>query len=112
MRILLMTTLACHCERSEAISCRVHTPVEIASSPSAPRNDSGKICSIIRGAAVDVDRLAGDETAVLGDEEQAGGGDLVDVALAAERDALGVGRPVAVPFGVVAACVDAAGRDD
>src|SRR5579884_84580 len=68
--------------------------------------------SIVRGAAVDVDGLAGDEAAVLADEEQAGGGDLLDGALAAERDAGGVGDAAVVPLRVVAPCVDAAGRDD
>jgi hypothetical protein len=40
-------------------------------------------------AAIDVNRLAGDEPAILADQEQAGGGDLVDDALPAERDADG-----------------------
>src|SRR4029079_19580155 len=66
---------------------------------------------IIRGAAVDVDRLAGDEAAVVADQEQAGGGDLVDMPLPRERDAAGVRLVVAVPFGIVAPRVDAAGRD-
>src|ERR1700675_2095002 len=75
-------------------------------------DDQGSSGSVIRGAAVDVDRLAGDEAAAVADEKQAGGGDLVDVTLAAERDAGAVRRPVAVPFRVVAPCVDAARRDD
>src|SRR5881398_2528013 len=40
--------------------------------------------SVIAGAAIDVDRLAGDEAAILADQEQAGGGDLVDMPLASQ----------------------------
>src|ERR1700689_211702 len=67
---------------------------------------------IIPGAAIDVNGLAGDEAAVLADEEEAGGGDLVDLALTPDRDACRVGRAAGVPFGIVAPCVDAARRDD
>jgi hypothetical protein len=42
----------------------------------------GRFPLVIRGAAVDVDRLAGDEAAIVADQEEAGGGDLVDLALA------------------------------
>src|SRR5262245_61047575 len=59
-----------------------------------------------------MDRLAGDEAAVVADQEEAGGGDLVDVALASERDATRVRDVAAVPLGVGAAGVDAAWRDD
>src|SRR5205823_1093852 len=39
----------CPCERSEAISCsRVHHHVEIASSPTAPRNDNSLYCTVDR----------------------------------------------------------------
>lgn len=38
-------------------------------------------------AAIDVDRLSGDEAGILTDEEQAGRGNLVDVALPADQDA-------------------------
>jgi len=41
---------------------------------------------VVAGAAVDVDRLAGDEAAAVADQKQAGGGDFVDVALTTERD--------------------------
>jgi NAD(P)-dependent dehydrogenase (short-subunit alcohol dehydrogenase family) len=68
--------------------------------------------SIKAGAAVDMDRLAGDEAAVVADQKQAGGGDFVDMPLAAERDAGGTGYPPAIPFGVVPTGIDAARRDD
>jgi hypothetical protein len=48
-------------------------------------------------AAIDVNRLAGDEPAILADQEQAGGGDLVDGALPAERDADGVRQAAVIP---------------
>src|SRR4029077_2039903 len=63
-------------------------------------------------AAIDVDRLAGDEPAILADQEQAGGGDLVDGALSAERDADGVRQAAVIPLRMVAPRIDAAGRDD
>src|SRR6476619_5602452 len=66
--------------------------------------------SVVVGAAVDVDGLARNEAAVLANQKQTGRGDLVDMALTPERDALGVWQPVAVPLRIVAACVDAAGR--
>jgi hypothetical protein len=49
-------------------------------------------------AAIDVKRLAGDEPAILADQEQAGGGDLVDGALPAERDADGVRQAAVIPL--------------
>src|SRR5437870_1979300 len=64
--------------------------------------------SVIPGAAVDVDRLAGDEAAIVTDEEQAGGGDFVDMPLAAQRDAGGAGHSPLIPFRVVPPGVDAA----
>src|SRR5260370_26657067 len=68
--------------------------------------------SVIAGAAVDVDRLAGDEAAIVADQEEAGRGDLVDLALAPQGDAGRAGRAALIPFGVVAPGIDAAGRDD
>src|SRR4029077_2475475 len=67
---------------------------------------------VIRGAAVDVDGLAGDEAAVVADEKEAGGGDLVDFALAPQGDAGGARRPALIPFGIVSPGIYAAGRDD
>src|SRR6266849_4310637 len=67
--------------------------------------------SVIAGAAVDVDRLAGDEAAIVADQEQAGGGDLVDMPLASQGNAGGARRPPLIPLGIVAPCVDAARRD-
>jgi hypothetical protein len=32
--------LICHCERSEAVSGKVRTPIEIAASAAPPRNDA------------------------------------------------------------------------
>src|SRR5216684_1367323 len=75
-----------------------------------PHRGASTALLIVPRATVDVDRLAGDEAAILGHQEQAGRGDLVDLALAAERDAGGVGRPVAIPFGVGACRVDASRR--
>src|SRR5215472_2507165 len=65
--------------------------------------------SVIVGAAVDVDRLAGDEAAVVADEKEASGGDLVDMPLPAERDAGRIRHTALVPFGVVPPGIDAAG---
>src|SRR6202035_3053539 len=73
--------------------------------PSAPG-------SVIAGAAIDVDRLAGDEAAIGADQEQAGGGDLVDMPLASQGNAGGARRPPLIPLGIVAPGVDAARRDD
>ena len=53
--------------------------------------------SVVVGAAIDVDCLAGDEAAILGGQEQAGGGDLVDAALPAKRDTGGVRQMTLVP---------------
>src|SRR3954470_17848012 len=67
-------------------------------------------------AAVDVDRLAGDEAAVIADQEQADRGNLVDLALAPQWDAARVRqmapRRSGVPFGIVAPGIDAARRYD
>ena len=49
-------------------------------------------------AAIDVNRLAGDEAAILADQGQAGGGDLVDRALPAERDTDGVRQAAVIPL--------------
>src|ERR1700730_4820572 len=68
--------------------------------------------SVIAGAAIDVDRLAGNEAAIVADQEQAGRGDLVDMPLASQGNAGGARRPPLVPLGVVAPCVDASRRDD
>src|SRR5215469_4730859 len=68
--------------------------------------------SVVCRAAVDVDGLPGDEAAVVADQKQAGGGDLVDLALAPERDAGGARRAAVIPFWVGSRCVDAARRDD
>ena len=53
--------------------------------------------SVVVVAAIDVDCLAGDEAAILADQEQAGGGDLVDAALPAKRDTGGVRQMTLVP---------------
>jgi len=63
-------------------------------------------------AAIDVDRLAGEEAAILADEEQARRGDLVDLAFPVERDSGGVRQATVIPFGMVAPRIDAARRDD
>jgi len=68
--------------------------------------------SVIVRAAIDMDRLAGDEAAILADEEQAGRGDLVDAALPAERDAVGVRQAILIPLRMVAPRIDAARRND
>src|ERR1700722_661997 len=48
--------------------------------------DVNRCRSVISRAAVDVDRLAGDEAAIVGNQEQAGRGDFVDLALTAKRN--------------------------
>ena len=68
--------------------------------------------SVIVRAAIDVDRLAGDEPAILADQEEAGRGDLVDLALPAERDAGGVRQATVILLGIVAPRVDADRRHD
>src|SRR6516165_5141952 len=65
--------------------------------------------SVIVGTAVDVDRLAGDEAAVVADQKEAGGGDFVDMTLPAERDTGRIRHAALIPFGVVPPCIDAAG---
>src|SRR5271169_5829587 len=70
-----------------------------------------RLLLIVAGAAVDVDGLAGDEAAVVADQKQAGGGDLVDLPLAAERYAGGTRGMSPIPLGMVTPGVDAAGRD-
>src|SRR5689334_18752303 len=70
-----------------------------------------KQSSVIPGAAVDVDGLAGDEATVVADKKEAGGGDLVHLALTAQGDAGGARRMPLIPFGIVPPCVDAAGGD-
>src|SRR5215472_16684713 len=65
--------------------------------------------SVIVSAAVDVNRLAGDEAAVVADEKEAGGGDFVDMPLPTERDASRARHTSLVPFGIVPPCIDAAG---
>ena len=73
-----------------------------AAEPARPR-------SVEADAAVDVDCLAGNEAAVVADQEQAGRGDLVDMPLPAERDAGRIWHATVVPFGVIPPGVDAAG---
>src|SRR5438445_8018639 len=68
--------------------------------------------SVESRAAVDVDRLAGDEAAVVADQEQAGGGDLVDMPLTAQGNPGGARHMAAIPFGIVSPGIDAAGGDD
>src|SRR5271155_4025882 len=76
------------------------------------RSRSARFASIIPGAPVDMDGLAGDEPAVIANQEQAGRGDLVDLPLSPKRDTGGVGRAIAIPFGIVAPGVDTARRND
>ena len=67
--------------------------------------------SVVGHAAVRVDGLAGDEAAVVGDQEQTGGGDLIHRALAPQGNAGGARRAALVPLGIGARGVDAARRD-
>ena len=67
---------------------------------------------IIVCAAIDVDRLSGDEAGILTDQEQAGRGNLVDAALPPERDAGGVRQVTLIPLRIVAPRIDAARRND
>src|SRR5262245_15174538 len=89
----------------------------IPSIPASPHSLGGaspsrRADSIVMGAAVDVDGLAGDEAAVVADQEQAGRRDLVDMSLPGERNAGGIRHAPLIPLGVVAPGIDAAGRDD
>jgi hypothetical protein len=52
-------------------------------------------------AAIEVDRLPGDEAAILTDQEQARRGNLVDIPLPAERDAGGVRQATLIPLRMV-----------
>jgi hypothetical protein len=61
-------------------------------------------------AAIDVDRLSGDEAGILTDQEQAGRRNLVDAALPPERDAGGVRQVTLIPLRIVASRIDAAGE--
>src|SRR5437763_6692148 len=76
-----------------------------------PRPTSKRRGSIVARATVDVDRLAGDEAAVVADQEEAGGGDLVDMPLTAQWNADGARHPPLVPLGIIPASIDAAGGD-
>src|SRR5437763_11458678 len=76
-----------------------------------PRPTSKRRGSIVARATVDVDRLAGDEAAVVADQEEAGGGDLVDVPLTAQWNAGGARHPPLVPLGIIPAGIDAARGD-
>src|SRR5262249_17126055 len=67
---------------------------------------------VIVCAAIDVDRLSGDEATILTDEEQAGRSDFVYGALPAERDPGGVRQVAVIPFRIVAPCIDAARRNN
>src|SRR5207244_2094369 len=67
--------------------------------------------SIARGAAIDVDRLAGDEAAIVTHQKQAGGGDLVHLPLAAQGNTGGARHTPLIPFGIGSAGIDAAGAD-
>ena len=59
-------------------------------------------------ASISVDGLSCDEAAVIGDQEEAGSGDLLDLSLASQRDARGIGRSALwVPFWVFSGGVDA-----
>src|ERR1051326_9076507 len=68
--------------------------------------------SIIPRSAVHMDRLACDEAAIVTDQEQTGRGDLLHLALAAQRNPRRVRRPALIPFRIVAPCIDAARRND
>src|SRR5580700_1877129 len=74
-----------------------------------PRPPRGR--SVVARAAVDVDGLAGDKTAGVADQKEAGGSDLVDMPLTAEWNTGGVRDPPLIPLGIVPAGVDAAGGD-
>src|SRR5215469_7503817 len=68
--------------------------------------------SVIVGTAVDVDGLAGDETAIVANQKHAGRGDLIDMPLAAQGDAGSTRHSALIPFRIVAPGIDAAGGDD
>src|SRR5437867_6435598 len=65
--------------------------------------------SVVRHAAVRVNGLAGDEARVVGDQEQAGGGDLVHRPLTSQWNASGGRRSSLIPLGIGARGVDASG---
>src|ERR1700736_2138826 len=62
-------------------------------------------------AAVDVDGLAGDEAAVVADQKQAGGGDLVHHPLTAQGNPGGTRHMAPIPFGIVSPGIDTAWGD-
>src|SRR4029077_13243077 len=68
--------------------------------------------SVIVCAAIDVDRLSGDEAGILTDQEQAGRGTCVDAALPPKRDAGVVREVTLIPLRIVASRIDAARRND
>src|SRR5215472_10932411 len=68
--------------------------------------------SVVVCAAIDVDRLSGDETGILTDQKQAGRSNLVDMPLPPERDAGGVWQATLIPLRMVAPRIDAARRND
>ena len=72
-------------------------------------NRANASASVVASAAVDVDGLAGDEAAVVADQKEAGGGDLVHVPLTTQWNAGGARHTPLVPLGIVATSIDAAG---
>jgi hypothetical protein len=65
--------------------------------------------SVVSRAAVDVNGLAGDEAAIVADQKEAGGGDLVHLPLTAQWNPGGARHTPLIPLGIVAPGIDAAG---
>src|SRR5262249_2359160 len=87
----------------DPVRAPLHRDLLLRSTPGpapTPRGLQHARPSVVRDAAVGVDGLSGDEAAVVGDQEQAGGRDLVDGALPPERDPGGVRRAPLIPLGV------------
>src|SRR5579859_1702792 len=72
----------------------------------APMN---RCALVVPGAAVHVDRLAGDEAAIIADQEQAGRGDLVYMPLPPKRNARRIRYPALIPLRIGPLRVDTSG---
>src|ERR671924_2420470 len=67
--------------------------------------------SVVGDSAVGMNGLASDKPAVVGDQEQGSGGDLLRHPLAPEGDPGGARHPPLVPFGIGARGIDTARAD-
>jgi hypothetical protein len=95
--------------RLARLPCNFGSDAKSASSaPSARRRVARQCRSVIPASTIHMDRLAGDETRVVADQEQAGGGNLLHMPLTPQRNAGGVRRAALVPLGIRSHGIDAA----